>query len=111
MARLAGEILKTRPMANRVGCFAEVNAAAWAERAIARNRSAGSLEQNRRRLYRRAFGPSCFARWNSLCARAATGFALRIRAGVEDRDLAKIEATFRRQSHSRRTLSCRLNSD
>src|SRR5947207_10160265 len=95
MAQSSGKTVCARPMANHVGCFAKINAAPRVERAVARNRSDGGLEQNCRRLYRCAFGASRFARRNSLRPCFATRVALRTRAGFQDRHLAKIEATLR----------------
>src|SRR5437588_12036238 len=85
----------------RAGCrLAEVDAAVGAERAIARERSARSVEQNCRRIYSRAFGAGCFAGGDSLRASAPARVALRTRADFQDRHLAKAETALRRKDRS-----------
>src|ERR1700720_3630615 len=92
-------------MADRLGCFAEINAAAWVERALARNRSDGGLGENRRRIHFSAFRAGGVTRRHSLRARAAASLALRARTSFEDRHLAETEAAVRRESHPRRPFS------
>src|SRR5438270_12257505 len=108
MARVIREIFEAGSLAGAGRRVAQIDAAARVEGAITRDRSAGSVEQNRRRLHRGAFGAGRVARRNPLRSRVATSVALRTRAGLEDRHLAKVETTFRRQSHPRRAFSGRL---
>src|SRR2546428_14117139 len=101
MARSAGKIFAAGSLAGASRRFAQADAAAWAERAITRNRSDGGLGQNRWGIYRRAFGADCFARRRPVRTCASAGFTLRARTSFQDRHLAKIEAALRRESHSR----------
>src|SRR5205807_8972513 len=105
MARIAGKIFAAGSVAGTSRRFAQADTAAWAERAITRNRSDGGLGQNCGRFYRSAFGASCFARRNSLRARASTRVALRARASFKDRYPAKIEAALRRKNDPRHPIS------
>src|SRR5437899_5316775 len=111
MARVAGEIFKARPVAGAGRCPAEINAAAWVERALARNRSDGGLGKNRRRIYFSAFRAGGVTRRHSLRARAATRVALRARTSFEDRHPAEIETALRRESDSRHPFSGRINHE
>src|SRR5438094_9549712 len=104
MARVAGEIFTARPVASAGRRVAQADAAARTERAPTRDRSDGSMEQNRWRFYCGAFCAGRFARRHSVRARAPAGVALRARASVEDRHLAEVETTLRRQSDSRCSL-------
>src|SRR5437588_5528152 len=100
MARIAGKEGGVQSLDRAGGCFAEVDAAVGAERAIARERSARSVEQNCRRIYSRAFCAGCFAGGDSLRPSAPARVALRTRADFQDRHLAKAETALRRKDRS-----------
>src|SRR6266404_276308 len=99
MARIAREKREPQPLGCAGRCPAEIDAATRFERAAARNRSARGLEQDRRRVHRRAVGADRFARRRSLCPRAPTGVALRPRTNRQDRYAAKTEAALRWEDH------------
>ena len=93
--RIAG---KRRPLSP------EVDAVPRVTRAPARTGSGRSLIENRRRIYRRAFGAGRFARRRPLCSGSPTRTSLRARANFEVRNTPEIEATLRRQNNSRHPL-------
>src|SRR2546421_10706678 len=101
MARIAGQQNQARPLAGAGGFTAEVDATARLERTAARGGSDRGVETDRRRFY---FGPlrsGQLAGRRSLRARVAAIVALSIRANLEGRNFAQIEAALRREDHPR----------
>src|SRR5438132_13599463 len=86
----------------------EIDAAARIARAPARDRSHRCVEQNCRRIYRRALCARGFARGRTLRPSSSTGLALRAGTGLQEPNPAKTEATLRLQNHPRHSLPRRL---
>jgi len=104
MARPARKENEGRPVAITSRGSSKADAAFVTSRALTRNRSNRRLVQDRRRIYRRAFGAGRFARRRPLCSGSPTRTSLRARANFEVRNTPEIEATLRRQNNSRHPL-------
>src|SRR2546421_5577850 len=110
MARIAGKQNKARSLAGAGGFTAEVDAAARLERTAARGGSNRGVETDRRRFYLGPLRAGQLAGRGSFRARAAAIAALSIRANLEGRNLAQIEAALRHEDHPRNPFPRRLRS-
>src|ERR1700730_5972238 len=110
MAGIAGKQNQARSLAGAGGFTAEADAAARLERAVARGGSDRGVETNRRRFYLGPLRAGQLAGRRSLRARVAAIAALPVRANLEGRDFAQIEAALRREDRPRNPFSPRLSA-
>src|SRR2546430_1881940 len=110
MARIAGKQNQARSLAGAGGFTSEADAAARPERAAARDRSDRGVETNRRRFYLGPLRSSQLAGRRPLRARVAAVAPLSIRANLEGRNLAQIEAALRHEDHPRNPFPRRLSA-
>src|SRR5437763_13582334 len=108
MARIAGQENKARSLAGAGGFTAEADAAARLERTAARGGSHRGVETDRRRFYLGPLRAGQLAGRRSFRARVAAVVALSIRANLEGRNFAQIEAALRHEDHPRNPISRRL---
>src|ERR1700730_10951830 len=110
MARTSREQATPGPLAGAGGFTAEADAAARLERAVARGGSDRGVETNRRRFYLGPLRAGQLAGRCSLRARVAAIAALSIRANLEGRDIAQIEAALRRENRPGNPFSPRVSA-
>src|SRR5947207_4641201 len=108
MARIAGKQNQARSLAGPGGFTAEADAAARLERTAAGSGSNRGVETDRRRFYRGPLRSGQLAGRRSFRARLAAVAALSIRANLEGRNFAQIEAALRREDHPRNPFPRRL---
>src|SRR5438067_13336583 len=101
MARIAGKQNQARSLAGPGGFTAEADAAARLERTAARSGSNRGVETDCRRFYLSPLRAGQLAGGRSFRARVAAVVALSIRANLESRNIAQIEAALRRENHPR----------